>query len=181
MAPIDIHQHLLNIYKCCNWQRPTGSPSPTIHPSPIVLTKACPSTQLPNVAGEARLQQDSTRSYTTLKTMEHIANVGWTVLPHPLYSPGLALFDFHLFRPMTDGLCGQHLSSINTIIKAVEQSVTSTGADFYDCSMQALVHCWQKCTANGVDCVVKQYFVAENFLYQTVLLCSLYLLSFPGK
>ena len=31
------------------WKRPTGSPSPTIHPSPMVLTKPCPSTQRPNV------------------------------------------------------------------------------------------------------------------------------------
>ena len=27
--------------------------------------------------------------------------------------------------------------------------ITSTGADFYECSMRALVHCWQKRTANG--------------------------------
>jgi len=31
------------------WKRPTRSPSPTIHPSPIVLTKPCPSTQRPNI------------------------------------------------------------------------------------------------------------------------------------
>ena len=31
------------------WKRPAGSPSPTIHPSPIVLTKPCPSVQRPNV------------------------------------------------------------------------------------------------------------------------------------
>jgi len=37
-------------------------------------------------------------------------------------------------------------------ISAVMTVVTSTGADFYECSMQALVHCWQKCTANGVVC-----------------------------
>ena len=30
------------------WKRPTGSPSPTIRPSPMVLTKPCPSTQHPN-------------------------------------------------------------------------------------------------------------------------------------
>ena len=32
-----------------DWKRPTGSPSPTSHPSPIVLLKPCPSTQCPNV------------------------------------------------------------------------------------------------------------------------------------
>jgi len=38
--------------------------------------------------------------------------------------------------------------------------------------MQALVHHWQKCTANGGDCVEKQSFVTESLLYQVVLLCS---------
>ena len=42
--------------------------------------------------------------------------------------------------------------------------------------MQALVHGWQECIANGGDYVEKLYFVAENLFYQTVLLCSLRLL-----
>ena len=48
---------------------------------------------------------------------------------------------------------------------------TLAGTDFHCCSVQVLVHHWQKCIANGGD-----YFVAENLLYQIVLLCSLYLL-----
>jgi hypothetical protein len=33
--------------------------------------------------------------------------------------------------------------------KARLQWATSAGADFYECGMQALVHRWQKCIANG--------------------------------
>jgi len=36
-----------------------------------------------------------------------------------------------------------------------QQWVTSIGADFYKCSMQALIHRWQKWTANGSDYVEK--------------------------
>ena len=43
--------------------------------------------------------------------------------------------------------------------------VTSTGADFYEHGMQALVHRWQKCIANGGDFVKKECFVTENLLY----------------
>ena len=57
-----------------------------------------------------------------------------------------------------------------------QQRVTSTGAEFYRGSLQALVHYWWKCIANGGDCVEKQWFWGENVLYQTVLFCSLYLL-----
>jgi len=58
------------------------------------------------------------------------------------------------------------------------QWVTSTGADFEE---EALAHYWQKCIANGGDYIEKQHFVAVNLLFQVVLLCSLYQLSFPWK
>jgi len=52
------------------------------------------------------------------------------------------------------------------------QWVTSAGADFYKRSMQALVRCWKKYTANDGDYVEKQCFVAENLLYQIAVFCS---------
>ena len=48
------------------------------------------------------------------------------------------------------------------------QLVTFTGADVNECSMQALVHCQQECTANDDAYPEKYCFVAENVLYQTV-------------
>jgi len=62
------------------------------------------------------LQQDNTRPHTSLKTMEHIVILGWTVVPHPPFSPNLVRSDFHLFGPMKDGLHGQHFPSNNTVV-----------------------------------------------------------------
>jgi histone-lysine N-methyltransferase SETMAR len=76
--------------------------------------------------------------------MKQTEKFGWTVLPHPSYSPDVAPSDFHLFRPINDGLWGQNFSD-DAIIAAVRKSVTSTGANFYECSMQAFFHHWQKC------------------------------------
>ena len=76
---------------------------------------------------------------------------------------------------------GQHSPSNNAVIAAVKQWVTSAHADFYECDIQALVHCCPKYIANGSDCVEKECFIAENLLYQVVLLCTLYLLLFPWK
>ena len=39
----------------------------------------------------------------------------------------------------------------------------NSGADVYKCSMQAFVHCWQKCLPSGGDCVEKQCFVHKNY------------------
>ena len=78
--------------------------------------------------------------------------------------------------PIRDGLSRQRFHSKSTIVIGVKQWVTSTSADFYKCSIQPLIDCWQKYIANGGDYVEKQCFVAENLFYQMLLLRSLYLL-----
>jgi hypothetical protein len=75
---------------------------------------------------------------------------------------------------MKDGLHGQHFPSNGAVKRAVKQWATSAGADFHKHGVQALVHGWRKCIANGGDYVEKECFVAKNLLYQIVLLCSLY-------
>jgi len=88
------------------------------------------------------LQHNNTRTHTSLKTAEHIVNLGWTVVPHPTYSLEFELSDFHLFGSMKDGLRGQHFPSYDAVVQAVKQWATSAGADFYKCGMQGLVHRW---------------------------------------
>jgi len=62
---------------------------------------------------------------------------------------------------MKDGLRGHFPSndavvrSNDAVVRAVKQWATSAGADFYECGMQALVHRWRKCIANGADYVEK--------------------------
>jgi hypothetical protein len=56
------------------------------------------------------------------------------------HRPDLAPSDFHLFRPMKEGLHGQHFPSYKAVVQAVKQWATCTGADVYEHSMQALVH-----------------------------------------
>lgn len=53
-----------------------------------------------------------------------------------MYSPDLAPSEFHLLRPMKEGLCEQPFPSNYVIITAVKQWVTTTGADFYECGRQ---------------------------------------------
>jgi hypothetical protein len=87
--------------------------------------------------------------------MEHMVNLCWAVVPHPTYDLDLVPSDFHLFGPMKEGQRGQHFPSYDAVIKAVKQWATSAVADFYKNGMQALVHHWLKCIANGGDCVEK--------------------------
>jgi hypothetical protein len=75
---------------------------------------------------------------------------------------------------MKDGLRVQHFPSYDAVVRAVIQWATSAGEDFYEHGMQAVVHRWRECIANGGDYVEKQCFVAKNLLYQIALLCYLY-------
>ena len=53
---------------------------------------------------------------------------------------------------------------------------------FYERDIQALVYHWWKYIATGGGGYAEnQCFAAQEFLYQIQLLCSLYLLWFPGK
>ena len=121
-------------------------PGQTINSYRYIATLTKLKTRISRVRPEKKttflLQHDNAKPHTSLKTVEHIVNLGWTVIPHPLYSPYLAPSDVHLFRPMKDGLRGQHLPSNEAVVRAVKQWATSAGADFYKHGMQALLHCW---------------------------------------
>jgi len=106
----------------------------------ITLTKLKAHTSRSEKKTTFQLKYCNTRPHTSLKTVEYIANLRWTVLPHTPYSPDLAPSDFHLFRLMQDRILAQCLSSNNTITAAVKQWVTSAGADIYEHGMQAFIH-----------------------------------------
>ena len=54
----------------------------------------------------------------------------------------------HLWRPNVG--CG-HTEEVGGVFQQWQLRVTSASADRYECSMQALVHHWQKCTDTGSD------------------------------
>ena len=70
----------------------------------------------------------------------------------------------HLWRP--NGGC-EHSEAVGDAFQQwrLQQWVT-TGSNFYQLGMEALVLCWWKCIANDGDYIEKQCFVAKNVLYQ---------------
>jgi histone-lysine N-methyltransferase SETMAR len=65
------------------------------------------------------IQHDNDRPHTSVQTQEAITKFGWTVLPHPPYSPDLAQSDFHLFGPLKDALHGTGFEDDESMIHAV--------------------------------------------------------------
>ena len=78
----------------------------------------------------------------------------------------MAPADIHLMlaeclRRLSSGC--EHSEAVGDAFQQWQQWVTIAGADFPERSMKAFVHRWQRCPADGGDCVEKEYFVAENF------------------
>ena len=67
--------------------------------------------QLNHVAAKFQRMQDrvyflhdNARSHLAKSTGEKLLKVGWTTIPHPVYSPDLAPTDYHLYRSLSDYL-----------------------------------------------------------------------------
>ena len=100
------------------------------------------------------MQNVNARPHTSRKTTEGVANFGWMILPHPPYSPDLALSDFNLLAPLKTA--AQRFPDRNTVIAAVKIWTTSVGADVHEPDITALVHRRQKSIETGDDYVEKK-------------------------
>jgi histone-lysine N-methyltransferase SETMAR len=72
-----------------------------------------------NVA-EILLQHDNARPHTSLNTQKAVIKLGWTVLPHPPYSPDLVPSDFRLFETIKDAIRGKMFGSDDKVIEEVK-------------------------------------------------------------
>ena len=60
-----------------------------IHSDCYIVTLTKPKAPIPRIRPEKAiflLQHNNARLHNSLKTMEHVADLGWTVLPHPPYT-----------------------------------------------------------------------------------------------
>jgi histone-lysine N-methyltransferase SETMAR len=101
------------------------------------------------------LQHDNARPHAALRTQEAIQKLGWTVLPHPPYSPDLAPSDYHLFGKLKEFLRGNHYASVDDVKHGVQTWIKQTPATFFEKGIMDLVPRWQKCIAGDGDYVEK--------------------------
>ena len=53
--------------------------------------------------------QNNARPHVAARTMDTIQNLKWNVLPHPPYSPDLAVPEYHLFVPLKEHMGGKRI------------------------------------------------------------------------
>lgn len=65
-------------------------------------------------------------------------------MPHPTYSPDLALSDYHLFGKLKDGINGTMFKDGTSLLTVVKQWSQYAGPESYHEGIQALVPRWHK-------------------------------------
>jgi histone-lysine N-methyltransferase SETMAR len=93
---------------------------------------------------EMLLQHDNALPHKSLRTRKHITKIGWTVPPHPPYSPDLALSDFHLTGSLKDALRGTRFEDDNSVNEAVWEWLRRQDKSWYWQGIHALVPRWHK-------------------------------------
>ena len=86
------------------------------------------------------LQQDNARVHTCKVAMDAVVRKGYELIPHPAYSPDLALSDFFLFPNLKKDICGLHFRSDEEVVMAVKELVNGKDPDFFNSGLMALEH-----------------------------------------
>ena len=107
--------------------------------------------------------QDNPRPHTARLTQSKLAEIGFTVLPHPPYSPDLSPSDYYLFSPVKNSLHGKTYHSAEEANDDLENWFASKPADFYAHGLKQLPERWKKCvdlnsTAPSATCTSQVFF-----------------------
>lgn len=92
---------------------------------------------------------DNARPHSAVLTQDKLRNIGFTVLPHPPYSPDLAPSDFYLFSPMKSSLKGQNFSSVEETMQIINEWFDAKPRDFFHEAFAKLPGRWNKCINHG--------------------------------
>lgn len=82
--------------------------------------------------------------HTFLAIHQEIHKLGWSVVPHPPYSPDLVPLNFHLFSPVKDSLCGQWSDNTDVVTVVVMKWVKQCTHEFLQRELKRWIQQWHK-------------------------------------
>ena len=91
-------------------------------------------------------------------TEEKLAQLYWTALQHPPYSPDLSPCDYHMFGPFKEALGGQRFDDDEQVQNFVRNWLQTRPPSFYDAGVKNPPILWQKCIEKGGNYVDKREF-----------------------
>jgi len=99
--------------------------------------------------------QDNAPAHKSILAMGKLRDLHYELLEHPPYSPHLTPSDFYLFPKLKLFLTGQHFSSNQEAISAVEGCFADLTKNHYRDGIMVLEYRWNKCISLKGDCVEK--------------------------
>ncbi|KAG5319580.1 MOS1T transposase, partial [Pseudoatta argentina] len=90
------------------------------------------------------LLHDNARPHIAKPVKTYLETLKWEVLPHPLYSPDIAPFDFHLFRSMAHGLADRRFHSYEEAQKWIDSWIAPKDMSFFRRGIHVLPERWSK-------------------------------------
>jgi histone-lysine N-methyltransferase SETMAR len=94
---------------------------------------------------------DNARPHTAAKSVQKLRDIGFSVLPHPPYSPDLAPSDFYLFSALKSAIRGRNYSSAEEIQEVLDAWIESKPRNFFADGIRKLPGRWEKCVAHHGD------------------------------
>ena len=73
-----------------------------------------------------------------------LLELGWTVVPHPPYSPDLAPSDYHLFRSLANHLQERKFDNEDALKLALETFFSQKSTAFYERGILSLPERWRQ-------------------------------------
>ena len=90
------------------------------------------------------VQHNNAKPHRSSVVYQTINELRWEVLPHPAYSPDIALCDYHLFRSLQNSLAEQQFQNEVDVRKIVDNVISSTDHAFFRCGIHQLPVHWQR-------------------------------------
>ena len=100
------------------------------------------------------LLHDNSRPHVAQLTQQKVAQLGWEVLPHPLWSLDLAPSDYHLFLSLRNYLCNKHYEDFDELKSDLTAFFESKPGSFYRRGIELLPERWAKVVENNGDYIV---------------------------
>ena len=102
----------------------------------------------PDIADNWVLHHDNAPAHTALSIHEFQMKKNIPVLPHPPYSPDLALCNFYLFPKLKLKLKGHHFGTIETIQKTVTDDRNTLTENDFQCCYDQWKKRWNHCVSS---------------------------------
>ena len=77
------------------------------------------------ISGDWFLHHDNAPDHTALSVTRYLASLGWTVVPHPPYSPALAPCDLFLFPTVKETLKRKRFATVEEVKTGSQEALNN--------------------------------------------------------